>query len=103
MIRYDTLNLRVPKSWQTASLICRTEPNKKKTNEETKDKNQDAQKKWSSHKVRGVSPEARKGVYGGKGLWKSRQWKTEGVMDGESGELTGSWAWTGKSETKGLE
>ena len=24
-------------------------------------------------------------------------------MDGESGELTGSWAWTGKSETEGLE
>jgi len=49
----------------------------------------------------------RKGVYGGKDLWKSevlsREWKREGVMDGESGELTGNWAWTGKSETERLE
>jgi len=33
----------------------------------------------------------RKGVYGGKDVWKryvlSREWKTEGVMDGESGKL----------------
>ena len=33
-----------------ASLICRTEPNKK-TNEETENKNRDAQKKRSSHKA----------------------------------------------------
>jgi len=45
-----------------------TEPKKdKKNNEESRKKteNQDAQKKQSSHKVRGVSPEA--GSYGGKG------------------------------------
>jgi len=44
------------------------------------------------HKVRGVSPEAGKRVYGEKDLWKrsvlSREWKREVVMDGESGELT---------------
>ena len=33
----------------------------------------------------------------------SRVWKKEGVMDGESGELTGNWAWTGRWETEGLE
>jgi len=33
------------------------EPNKKKSNEETRNKNGDAQKKWSNHKVCGVSPE----------------------------------------------
>jgi len=37
----------------------------------------------------------------------SRQWKREGVMDGESGELT-EWeevvgAWTGRAETEGLK
>ena len=38
-----------------------------------KNKNPEAQKKRSSHKVHGVSPEviAQKGVYGGKDLWKT--------------------------------
>jgi len=26
-----------------------------------------------------------KGVYGGKDLWKGREWKREGVVDGETG------------------
>jgi len=60
LIWYDMLYLCAPKSWRTASLICRTDPNKKKSNEETKNKSRDAQKKWSSHKVRGVSPEPRR-------------------------------------------
>ena len=59
-----TLYVRAPKSWRIASLICRTEP--KKSNEETKNKNRDAQKKRSSHKVRGVGPEARRECMVGK-------------------------------------
>jgi len=35
-IRYDTLHFRAPKSWPVASLICRREPNEKKSYEETK-------------------------------------------------------------------
>ena len=35
-----------------------------------KQKAKDAQKKRSSHKVRGVSPKAGKKFYGEKGLWK---------------------------------
>jgi len=62
MIQY---NLRAPNSWQIASLICGMEP--KKTKRVIKKlKNRDAKKKWSSRKVRGVSPEARKGVCGAK-------------------------------------
>ena len=45
-IRYDTLHLRAPKSWQIASLMCRTEPNKK-VMKKLKTKNRDAQKKRS--------------------------------------------------------
>jgi len=56
-----------------------------------KTKNGDAQKKRSSRRVRGVSPEA------GRSLWwerfvkrlvLSRERKREGVMDGETGEMT---------------
>ena len=45
-------DVRTPKSWHIglANLICRTEPNKN-TNEETKNKNRDAQKKRTSHKA----------------------------------------------------
>jgi len=48
-IWYDTLYLRAPKSWRTASLICRTEPNKKRAMKKLKTKNWDAQKKRCSH------------------------------------------------------
>jgi len=37
-IRYDEPYLHAPKSWRIATLICRMEPNKKKSNEETKNK-----------------------------------------------------------------
>jgi len=40
-----------------ASLICCTEPNKK-SDEETKNKNRDVQKKQCTQNVRGVSPAA---------------------------------------------
>jgi len=36
---YDGLYLGVPKSLRIANLICGMEPNKKKSNEETKNKN----------------------------------------------------------------
>jgi len=51
-----------PKADGIASLMCRTvrtEPKNKKRNEENwKQKKRDAQKKRSSHKIRGVIPEA---------------------------------------------
>jgi len=92
-MRYDKVYLRAPKSWRVASLICRTEPNKN-SNEETKNKRRDAQKKRFSNKVRGVMQERQSVVE-----------KTERLMDGS--ELTG-WedvvgAWTEKSETKGVK
>jgi len=61
-LRYDKLYLCTPK----ASLVCRTKLTNKKSNEENKkSKNQDAEKQRSSHKVRGVSPEAgRKSMVG---------------------------------------
>ena len=66
-IQYDAVYLRAPKSRRIASLICRTEPNKKsRPNEETKNENRHAQKKRSSHKVRGVSPEAGRESMAGK-------------------------------------
>jgi len=52
-MRYDTMEyiyVRPKASVYMASLICRTEPNKK-TNDETENKNRDAQKKRSSHKA----------------------------------------------------
>ena len=95
---YDT-----SKSWQTASLICRSKPNKK-NNEETKNKQPRCSEETVQYKVRGVSPEARKGVYGKKDLWKrhalSHKWKREGVMDGDSDELTEWGAATGRTETE---
>jgi len=55
-IRHDGLYLRAPKSWRIASLLCRTEPNKKRTvMKKLKTKDGDAQKKPSSNKVHGVS------------------------------------------------
>jgi len=94
-MRYD---LRAPKSWRIASLICRTEPNKKSNGETLKNKNWDARKKRSSDKVRGVSPEAGRESMVGKILWKEVGFEPgvhererelrEGVMDGESGQLT---------------
>jgi len=58
-----------------ASLICRTEPNKK-NNEELKTKNGDAQKKRSGCEVRGVSP-AEAGS-----LWWERYVKEVGLEPG---------------------
>jgi len=97
----------------TISLICRKEPNKKAVMEKLKTKKWDAQKKWSSHKVRGVSPEARKGVYGGKDLWKKQVGLEPGVKERGSYGWWECWvnkvrregmvgAWTGKSDTEGL-
>jgi len=56
-IRYDTVYLRAPKSCQ--SQLNLPHGTKQKTvMKKTKTSNRDAQKKRSSHKVRGVSPEA---------------------------------------------
>ena len=53
------INIRcASKSWRIASLICCMEPNKKSVMKKLKTKDQDAQKKQSAGKVRGVSPEA---------------------------------------------
>ena len=41
-VRYDTLHLRAPKSWRIASLVCRTEPANKKSNEEKLKKNKNS-------------------------------------------------------------
>ena len=75
------LYLRAPKSWWIARLIFRTEPNQmKKSNEETKNKNRDAQNKRPVESVLGQ-----------KVCERGRSWagsERERVMDGESGELT---------------
>jgi len=62
----NTLHLRAPKNCCRVSLICSMEPITKNSNGiKTKNKNRDAQKKWSSHKVREVCAEA-----GRQSLWK---------------------------------
>jgi len=55
IVRYNTIFMCTQKLTK-ASLVCQT----KKVMKKLKTKNQDAQKKRSSHKVRGVSPEARR-------------------------------------------
>ena len=48
----DGVYIRVPKCWRIASLICSTEPNKKRVgNEATENKNRDAQKKQSMYGI----------------------------------------------------
>jgi len=54
-LRYDKVYLRVPKSRRIANFICQW--NQKRVVKKTKSKKRDAHKKWSSHKVRGVSHE----------------------------------------------
>ena len=50
-------------------------------------KNRDAEKKRSSNKVRGVSPEAGRESVVGKICESGRESQREGVMDGENGEM----------------
>ena len=59
-IRYDTMQLyvRPQADNRIASLIICTEPNEKKSNEETKNKKPRCSEETVSNKVRGVSPEA---------------------------------------------
>jgi len=68
MIRHDTNTMHYiyvrPKADSQLNLPHGT---KQKRVTDKKNKNRDAQKKRSSHKVRGVSPEAGR-VYGGKDL-----------------------------------
>ena len=58
--RYDTIRYIYMHAKADASLICFTEPINKKSNEEAKNKNRDAQKKLSNHKACGVISEVRK-------------------------------------------
>jgi len=71
-IWYDTLHLRAPKS--QLNLLHGTNKQKKSNGIRTKNKNQDAQKKQSSDKVCGVSPEARIKSMVGKICEKGRFW-----------------------------
>ena len=50
-------------------------------------KNRDAEKKRSSNKVRGVSPEAGRESVVGKICESGRESQREEVMDGENGEM----------------
>jgi len=80
--QYDTIHyiyVCPPKSWWTASLICRMQPIKKRVMKNLKTKKQDTQKKWSSHKVHGISPE------------DGRE-----SMVGKICERGSSWAWSEK-------
>jgi len=90
-IRYDTIHyiyvcskadqLNLPHGTNQKIVITRL-----------KTSNRDAQKKWSSDRVRGVSPVAgRESVVGRKICERGRSRsgsEREGVMDGESGKLT---------------
>ena len=70
-IPYDGLCLRASKSWRIASLICCAHGTKQeRIMKKLKIKNEMLRKNGPVKKVRGVSPEDRKGVYGGKDLWK---------------------------------
>ena len=80
----DALYLRAPKSWQIASLIFRTEPNEKKSNEETRNKNRGTQKKRSVIK----SVESVLGPEGS--LWLERLWKRSWAGSEREMEL---WWW----------
>ena len=53
---------------------ARRTPNKQKSNEETKNKSRYAEKKRSSHEVRGVSPEAGRESMVGKICERGRFW-----------------------------
>jgi len=65
--------------------------NKMRTKQETveQEKNRNSQKSAKSVRLMGV------GVYGGKIFWKrcvfSSEWKSEGVMDDDSGDDEGKW------------
>jgi len=110
MIWYDGLYLRAPKSWRITSLICRTEPNKKRVMKKVKTKTEMLRRN-------GPVIKSEQSVLRSEGsLWLEKfvkrqvlrkEWKREGLMDSKSGELT-EWedvvgAWIGKSETEGLE
>jgi len=76
-IRYDTIRYSV---FTYAQKLTNSELNllyrtKQKESEQTKNKNQDTRKKCSSHKVRGVSPEAGS-------LWWERFMKEVGLDPG---------------------
>jgi len=70
-IPYDGLRLRASKSWRIASLICCAHGTKQeRVMKKLKIKKRDAQKKRSSKKSPWSQSWDRKGVYGGKDLWK---------------------------------
>jgi len=106
-MRYDMLYWRAPKSWRIASIICRTERNKKRVVKMLETKTEKRRRNGLVIK----SVESILSLEGS--LWwerfvkrqvSSREWKTERDMDGDGGELT-EWedvvgAWTGKSETE---
>jgi len=111
-LRYDTIRYITFTCTRklTNSRLNLSHWTKKHKEEKLKTKNRHAQKKRSSHKVRGVSPESERESMVGKVCERGRFWagsERQGVMDGESGELT-KWenvvgARTGKSKTDRLE
>ena len=72
--RYDVLYLRAAKRWRIASLICRTEPNEKRTIKNLKTKGRGVQKKRSGREVHGVSPEAGRESMVGKICERGSSW-----------------------------